>query len=134
MKAQDEKMRETDILDTKGIFRLIESIPSPKAEPFKLWLAQLGSERIDEAFDSSRGIDQMIDFYLKKGYTLEWIEARIKSIIDRKKLTNTWKENGVAEGVEYAILTNDIYKEWKIILIGKKTYLKSLMKTPMDHT
>ena len=112
MRAQDGKMRETDTLDTKGIFRLIESIPSPKAEPFKMWLAKLGSDKIDETFDPSRGIDQMIDFYLKKGYTLEWIEARIKAIIDRKKLTNTWKENGVAEGVEFAILTNDIYKEW----------------------
>ena len=112
MRAQDGKMRETDTLDTKGIFRLIESIPSPKAEPFKMWLAKLGSDKIDEAFDPSKGIDQMIDFYLKKGYSLEWIEARIKTIIDRKKLTNTWKENGVAEGVEYAILTNEIYKEW----------------------
>ena len=112
MKAQDGKMRETDTLDTKGIFRLIESIPSPKAEPFKLWLAKLGSDKIDEAFDPSKGIDQMIDYYLKKGYSLAWIEARIKAIIDRKKLTNTWKENGVNEGVEYAILTNDIYKEW----------------------
>ena len=112
MRAQDGKMRETDTLDTQGIFRLIESIPSPKAEPFKMWLAKLGSDKIDETFDPSRGIDQMIDFYLKKGYTLEWIEARIKAIIDRKKLTNTWKENGVAEGVEFAILTNDIYKEW----------------------
>ena len=112
MKAKDGKMRETDTLDTKGILRLIESIPSPKAEPFKMWLAKLGSDKIDEAFDPSRGIDQMIDFYLKKGYTLEWIEARIKVIIDRKKLTNTWKENGVAEGVEFVILTNDIYKEW----------------------
>ena len=112
MKAKDGKMRETDTLDTKGILRLIESIPSQKAEPFKMWLAKLGSDKIDETFDPSRGIDQMIDFYLKKGYTLEWIEARIKAIIDRKKLTNTWKENGVNEGVEYAILTNDIYKEW----------------------
>ena len=112
MKAQDGKFRTTDALDTKGIFRLIESVPSPKAEPFKMWLAKLGSDKIDEAFDPSKGIDQMIDFYLKKGYSLEWIEARIKAIIDRKKLTNTWKENGVAEGVEYAILTNEIYKEW----------------------
>lgn len=112
MKAKDGKMRETDTLDTKGILRLIESIPSPKVEPFKMWLAKLGSDKIDETFDPSRGIDQMIDFYLKKGYTLEWIEARIKVIIDRKKLTNTWKENGVAEGVEFVILTNDIYKEW----------------------
>ena len=110
--SKDGKLYPMDTLDTKGIFRLIESIPSPKAEPFKMWLAKLGSDKIDEAFDPSKGIDQMIDFYLKKGYSLEWIEARIKAIIDRKKLTNTWKENGVTEGVEYAILTNDIYKEW----------------------
>ena len=112
MKAQDGKMRITDALDTKGIFRLIESVPSPKAEPFKMWLAKLGSDKVDEVFDPSKGIDQMIDFYLKKGYTLEWIEARIKAIIERKKLTNTWKDNGVKEGTEYVILTNDIYKEW----------------------
>ncbi len=82
MKSQDGKMRETDTLDTKGIFRLIESIPSPKAEPLKMWLAKLGSEKVDEVFDPSKGIDQMIDFYLNKGYSLEWIEARIKTIID----------------------------------------------------
>ena len=112
MRAKDGKMRETDTLDTEGIFRLIESIPSIKAEPFKLWLAKLGREKVDEVFDPSKGIDQMIDFYLKKGYSLKWIETRIKAIINRKKLTNVWKENGVSEGVEYAILTNDIYKEW----------------------
>ncbi len=95
MKAQDGKFRSTDALDTKGIFRLIESIPSPKAEPFKMWLAKLGSDKIDEAFDPSKGIDQMIDFYLKKGYTLEWIEARIKAIFDRKKLTNVWHDGGI---------------------------------------
>ena len=112
MKAQDNKLRLTDTLDTKGIFRLIESIPSPKAEPFKLWLAKLGSDKIDEVFDPSKGIDQMIDFYQKKGYSLEWIEERIKAILERKKLTNVWKENGIESGVEYAILTNDIYKTW----------------------
>ena len=128
MRAQDGKMRETDTLDTKGIFRLIESIPSPKAEPFKMWLAKLGSDKIDEAFDPSKGIDQMIDFYLKKGYTLEWIEARIKAIIDRKKLTNTWKENGVREGVEYAILTNDIYKEWSGMTAGEYKSYKGIRK------
>ena len=128
MRAQDGKMRETDTLDTKGIFRLIESIPSPKAEPFKMWLAKLGSDKIDEAFDPSKGIDQMIDFYLKKGYTLEWIESRIKAIIDRKKLTNTWKENGVIEGVEYAILTNDIYKEWSGMTAGEYKSYKGIRK------
>ena len=128
VKAQDGKMRETDTLDTKGIFRLIESIPSPKAEPFKMWLAKLGSDKIDEAFDPSKGIDQMIDFYLKKGYTLEWIESRIKAIIERKKLTNTWKENGVREGVEYAILTNDIYKEWSGMTAGEYKSYKGIRK------
>lgn len=90
---KDGKMYNTDTLDTAGIFRLIESIPSPKAEPFKVWLANLGSEKIDEVFDPSKGIDQMIDIYLKKGYTLEWIEARIKAIIDRKKLTKDFVLN-----------------------------------------
>ena len=128
LKAKDGKMREKDTLDTKGILRLIESIPSPKAEPFKMWLAKLGSDKIDEAFDPSKGIDQMIDFYLKKGYTLEWIESRIKAIIDRKKLTNTWKENGVREGVEYAILTNDIYKEWSGMTAGEYKSYKGIRK------
>ena len=127
-KAKDGKMRLTDTLDTEGIFRLIESIPSPKAEPFKLWLAKLGREKIDEVFDPSKGIDQMIDFYLKKGYTLEWIEARIKAIITRKKLTNTWKENGINEGVEYAILTNEIYKEWSGMTAQQYKEFKSIRK------
>ncbi len=110
--SKDGKMYKTDTLDTEGIFRLIESVPSPKAEPFKLWLAKLGRQKIDEVFDPSKGIDEMIDFYLKKGYTLEWIEARIKAIIDRKKLTKTWHDNGIEDNAEYAILTNAIYKEW----------------------
>ena len=112
MKSKDGKMYLTDTLDTEGIFRLIESVPSPKAEPFKMWLARLGREKVDEIFDPSKGIDQMIDFYLKKGYTLEWIEARIKAIIDRKKLTKVWHDNGVKDNNVYAILTNAIYKEW----------------------
>ena len=112
MKAQDGKLRETDTLDTEGIFRLIESVPSSRAEPFKLWLAKLGREEVDNAFDPSKGIDKMIDYYLRKGYTLEWIEARIKAIIDRKKLTNTWREHGVKANSDYAILTNEIYEEW----------------------
>ena len=112
MKANDGKLRETDVLDTERIFRLIESVPSPKAEPFKVWLAKLGSQEVDNVFDPSKGIDKMIDYYLKKGYTLEWIEARIKAIINRKKLTNTWKENGVESNFEYGILTNDIYQSW----------------------
>jgi hypothetical protein len=109
---KDGKMYKTDTLDTEGIFRLIESVPSPKAEPFKVWLAKLGRQKVDEVFDPSKGIDEMIDFYLKKGYALEWIESRIKAIIDRKKLTKVWHDGGVKDGNEYAILTNAIYKEW----------------------
>ena len=108
---KDGKNYLTDTLDTEGIFRLIESVPSPKAEPFKLWLAKLGRQKVDEVFDPSKGIVEMIDFYLQKGYTLEWIEARIKAIIDRKRLTKVWHDNGVKDGNEYAILTNAIYKE-----------------------
>jgi len=109
---KDGKNYLTDVLDTEGIFRLIESVPSKNAEPFKLWLARLGREEIDNVFDPSKGIDKMIDYYLKKGYTLEWIEARIKAIINRKKLTNTWNEIGITKNYEYAILTNEIYKTW----------------------
>ena len=112
MKAKDGKFYNTDVLDTEGIFRLIESIPSKKAESLKLWLAKLGREEIDNVFDPSKGIDKMIDYYLKKGYTLEWIESRIKAILNRKKLTGVWKENGIEKEHEYAILTNEIYKTW----------------------
>ena len=125
---KDGKNYLTDVLDTEGIFRLIESVPSPKAEPFKLWLAKLGREKIDEVFDPSKGIDQMIDFYLKKGYSLEWIEARIKAIINRKKLTNTWKENGIKEGMEFAILTNEIYKEWSGMTASEYKSYKNIRK------
>ena len=128
MKAKDGKMRETDTLDTEGIFRLIESVPSPKAEPFKVWLAKLGRQKIDEVFDPSKGIDEMIDFYLKKGYTLEWIEARIKAIIDRKKLTKVWQDNGIKEGKEYAILTNEIYKEWSGMTASEYKSYKGIRK------
>lgn len=112
MIASDGKNRLTDALDTEGIFRLIESVPSPKAEPFKLWLARLGRKEVDNVFDPSKGISKMIDYYLKKGYDLTRIEARIKAIINRKKLTNTWKENGIETETQYGILTNEIYKEW----------------------
>ena len=126
--ANDGKYRLTDTLDTEGIFRLIESVPSKKAEPFKLWFAKLGRQKVDEVFDPSKGIDAMIDFYLKKGYSLEWIEARIKAIIDRKKLTKTWEEHGVKDGVEYAILTNDIYKEWSGMTAKEYKEFKGLRK------
>lgn len=125
---KDGKFYKTDTLDTEGIFRLIESVPSSKAEPFKIWLAKLGKEKVDEVFDPSKGIDQMIDFYLKKGYSIEWIETRIKAIINRKKLTNTWKENGISEGLEYAILTNEIYKEWSGMTANEYKTFKSIRK------
>ena len=128
LEAKDGKMRSTDMLDTEGIFRLIESVPSPKAEPFKVWLAMLGREKVDEVFDPSKGIDQMIDFYLKKGYTLDWIEARIKAIISRKKLTKVWKENGVTENYEYALLTNEIYKTWSGMTTSEYKKYKNIRK------
>ena len=128
MKAQDGKYRLTDTLDTEGIFRLIESVPSPKAEPFKLWLAKLGREEIDNVFDPSKGIDKMIDYYLKKGYTLEWIELRIKAVIDRKKLTNIWKEGGIKDNIEYAILTNDIYESWSGMSANEYKEFKNIRK------
>ena len=128
LKAKDGKMRNTDMLNTEGIFRLIESIPSPKAEPFKLWLAKLGRQEVDNVFDPSKGIDKMIDYYLSKGYTLKWVEARIKAIIDRKKLTNTWKENGITDNVDYAILTNQIYKSWSGMTASEYKAHKNIRK------
>lgn len=125
---KDGKMYKTDTLDTEGVFRLIESVPSPNAEPFKLWLAKLGKQKVDEVFDPSIGIDQMIDFYLKKGYSLEWIETRIKAIINRKKLTKTWKEGGINETKEYAILTNEIYKEWSGMTAKEYKEFKNIRK------
>ena len=128
MRAKDGKLRLTDTLDTEDIFRLIESVPSPKAEPFKLWLAKLGKERVDEVFDPSIGIDKMIDFYQKKGYSLKWIEDRIRAIIDRKRLTNIWEANGITEDYEYAILTNDIYKEWSGMTASEYKEYKGIRK------
>lgn len=110
--SKDGKMYLTDTLDTEGILRLIESVPSKKAEPFKLWLASLGKERIDEVFNPEIAINRAIDYYRNKGYTDKWIEGRLKGILDRKKLTDIWKENGIEDNFEYAVLTNDIYKTW----------------------
>ena len=112
LSKKDNKNYLTDVLDTEGIFRLIESVPSPKAEPFKMWLASLGKERIDEVFDPEKAIDRAIDYYRKKGYSDSWIEVRLKGILNRKKLTDVWKENGITENYEYAMLTNEIYKTW----------------------
>ena len=110
MKSQkDGKNYLTDALDTKGILRLIESIPSPNAEPFKLWLAQMGKERIDEVFDPELAVNRAIDYYRNQGYDDKWIEARLKGILDRKKLTDVWKENGIKQNYEYAILTQEFH-------------------------
>ena len=129
LKSQkDGKRYLTDTLNTEGIFRLIESVPSPKAEPFKLWLAKLGREEIDNVFDPSKGIDKMIDYYLAKGYTLDWIEVRVKSIIDRKKLTIAWKDTGITDNIDYAILTNEIYKEWSGMTAQQYKYYKNIRK------
>ena len=126
--AKDGKLRDTDTLNTEGIFRLIESVPSPKAEPFKLWLAKLGRKEVDNIFDPSKGIDKMVDYYLEKGYTLDWIELRIKAIINRKKLTKTWMEHGINEDYEFAILTNEIYKTWSGMTAKEYKNFKGLRK------
>ena len=127
-KAKDGKMRNTDTLDTKGILRLIESVPSPKAEPFKLWLAGLGKERIDEVFDPEIAIKRAINYYRNRGYDDKWIKARLNGILDRNKLTDIWKESGINEGYEYAILTNDIYKEWSGMTAKEYKEFKGLRK------
>ena len=128
MKAKDGKLRETDTLDTKGILRLIESVPSPKAEPFKLWLANVGSERIDEVFDPEKAINRAINYYKKRGYDDEWIKKRLTAILNRNKLTDAWKETGIKENYEYAILTNEIYKEWSGMKASDYKEYKGLRK------
>ena len=128
LKAPDGKMRETDTLDTKGIFRLIESIPSPKAEPFKLWLAHLGSERIDEVFDPEIAVNRAVEYYRKRGYDDKWIKTRLTGIVDRFKLTDVWKESGITKNYEYGILTNEIYKSWSGMKANEYKSFKGLRK------
>lgn len=112
MPALDGKMRVTDVADTEQLLRLIQSIPSPKAEPFKLWLAKVGYERIEETEDPELAFDRAMETYLKKGYSKEWINQRLKSIEVRKELTDEWDHRGVKKGLEYAILTDEITKAW----------------------
>jgi len=112
LEASDGKKYNTDVADMQGIFRIIQSIPSPKAEPFKMWLAEVGKERIDEIIDPELAIDRALETYLKKGYPREWINQRLQAIQVRKELTDTWQDHGVKEGKEYAILTNEITKAW----------------------
>ena len=129
LKSQkDGKSYLTDVLDTKGILRLIESVPSPKAEPFKVWLANLGSERIDEVFDPEIAIKRAINYYRKRGYSDKWIEARLKGILDRNKLTDVWKNCGITENYEFGILTNEIYKEWSGMKASEYKTFKGLHK------
>lgn len=125
---KDGKNYLTDTLDTKGILRLIESVPSSKAEPFKLWLAQMGSDRIDEVFDPEIAIRRAINYYRNKGYSDRWIEARLKGILDRNKLTDVWKENGINENFEFAVLTNEIYKTWSGMKASEYKNYKGLRK------
>lgn len=110
--ATDGKMRETDACDMQGIFRIIQSVPSPKAEPFKIWLAEVGKERLDEIVDPELTIERALETYLRKGYSREWINQRLQAIQVRKELTDSWQDHGVKEGLEYAILTNEISKAW----------------------
>ena len=128
MKAADGKMRLTDVSDMQGIFRIIQSIPSPKAEPFKLWLAEVGKERIDEIIDPELTIDRALETYLKKGYKKEWINQRLQAIQVRKELTDAWDDAGIQKGVEYAILTDEITKAWSGMTTRKYKKLKGLKK------
>lgn len=128
MKAQDGKLRETDTLDTKGILRLIESVPSPKAEPFKLWLANLGSVRIDEVFDPEIAVNRAVEYYRRRGYNDKWIKTRLTGIVDRFKLTDVWKEQGITKDYEYGILTNEIYKSWSGMKASEYKKFKGIRK------
>ena len=128
MKAKDGKMRTTDVADMQGIFRIIQSIPSPKAEPFKMWLAEVGKERIDETLDPEQTIDRALETYLKKGYSKEWINQRLQSIQVRKELTDVWENHGIKKGVEYAILTDEITKAWSGMTTKGYKQLKGLKK------
>jgi hypothetical protein len=134
MIAEDGKMRLTDVADTEQVFRLIQSVPSKKAEPFKLWLAQVGRERIDEIEDPEIGIDRLMETYLRKGYTKEWVNQRIKSIEVKKELTDEWENRGVQKGQEFAILTDDITKAWSGLTTKDYKSLKNLKKENLhDH-
>ena len=128
LKAKDGKYRLTDVVDIEGMFRIIESIPSKNAEPIKGWLAKLGSERIDEVFDPSITVQRAIDTYRAKGYDEAWISKRIKGVQTRVELTDVWKDNGITEPLEYAILTNEIYKTWSGMTAKEYKQHKGLRK------
>ena len=128
LKASDGKYRLTDVVDVEGMFRIIESIPSKNAEPIKQWLAKLGKERIDDIFNPSLAAQRAIDIYRAKGYDEKWIAKRLKGIQERKELTDIWQESGITEGKEYAILTNEIYKEWSGMTAKEYKQYKGLRK------
>ena len=128
MKSSDGKMYTTDAADIQGIFRIIQSIPSPKAEPFKMWLAEVGKERIDEIIDPELTIDRALETYLKKGYTREWINQRLQAIQVRKELTDSWQDHGIKEGKEFGILTNEITKAWSGMTTRQYKDFKGLKK------
>ena len=128
LKSSDGKYYNTDVVDVEGMFRIIQSIPSKNVESIKGWLAKLGSERIDEVFDPSLAAQRVIDIYRAKGYDEKWIAKRLKGIQDRKELTDIWQENGINEGKEYAILTNEIYKEWSGMTAKEYKQYKGLRK------
>lgn len=128
MQSSDGKFYKTDVADTEQLFRLIQSIPSPKAEPFKLWIAKVARERIDEIEDPEIGIDRLMETYLKKGYSKAWINQRLKSIEVRKELTDEWENRGVKKGQEYAILTDEITKTWSGFSVKEYKRHKDLKK------
>ena len=121
-------MYNTDVADIQGIFRIIQSVPSPKAEPFKMWLAEVGKERLDEIIDPELTIDRALETYLRKGYSREWINQRLQAIQVRKELTDAWQDHGIKEGTEYAILTNEISKAWSGMTTREYKDYKGLKK------
>jgi len=128
LKSTDGKSYKTDVVDMQGIFRIIQSVPSPKAEPFKMWLAEVGKERIDEIIDPELTIDRALEGYARKGYSREWINQRLQAIQVRKELTDTWQDHGVKAGNEYAILTNEISKVWSGMTTREYKDFKGLKK------
>ena len=128
LKSTDGKSYKTDVADMQGIFRIIQSVPSPKAEPFKIWLAEVGKERIDEIIDPELTIDRALESYARKGYSREWINQRLQVIQVRKELTDTWQDHGVKAGNEYAILTNEISKAWSGMTTREYKDFKGLKK------
>lgn len=128
LKSTDGKSYKTDVADMQGIFRIIQSVPSPKAEPFKMWLAEVGKERIDEIIDPELTIDRALEGYARKGYSREWMNQRLQAIQVRKELTDTWQDHGVKAGNEYAILTNEISKAWPGMTTREYKDFKGLKK------